>query len=78
MCVVRWLGLKCKKPRTMARFECGVVAGLEPAFRISISIMPSLPDSPVDALLYPSNPQTGIELHHTDKNTALFNSYQAN
>ena len=29
MCVVRWLGLKCKKPRTMARLKCCVVAGAD-------------------------------------------------
>ncbi len=43
MCVVRWLGLKCKKPRTVARLEGCVVAGLEPALRFSISIMLALP-----------------------------------
>lgn len=37
-------------------------AGLEPALRFSISIMPALLAMPVDALLYPSNPQAGIEL----------------
>ncbi|BAO32611.1 hypothetical protein SM39_0549 [Serratia marcescens SM39] len=29
MCVVRWLGLKCKKPRTKARLKCCVVAGAD-------------------------------------------------
>lgn len=41
----------------------GEVTGLEPVLRFSISIMPALPDKPVNALLYPSNPQAGIELH---------------
>lgn len=63
-------GAEMQKPRTMARLECCVVAGLEPALRISISIMPALPDKPVDALLYPSNPRARIELHHTGKSTA--------
>lgn len=62
-------GAEIQKPRTMARLECCVVTGLEPALRFSISIMPALPDKPVNALLYPSNPQAGIELHHNGKIT---------
>lgn len=36
-------GAEMQKPRTMARLECCVVAGIEPALRFSISIMPALP-----------------------------------
>lgn len=43
--------------------------GLEPILRFSISIMPALLAMPVDALLYPSNPQAGIELHHNGQST---------
>ncbi len=46
-----------------------VAIGLEPILRFSISIMPALLAMPVDALLYPFNPQAGIELHHNGEST---------
>ena len=52
-------------------FWC-VAIGLEPILRFSISIMPALLAMPVDALLYPSNPQAGIELHHNGQSTEHF------
>lgn len=44
-----------------------MVIGLEPILWNGISIMPIQLAMPVDALLYPSNPQAGIELHHNRK-----------
>lgn len=44
-----------------------MVIGLEPILWNGISIMPIQLAMPVDALLYPSNPQAGIELHHNGK-----------
>ena len=49
-----------------------VAIGLEPILRFSISIMPALLAMPVDALLYPFNPQAGIELHHNGQSTEHF------
>ncbi|MDF3670398.1 hypothetical protein P3S44_26185, partial [Enterobacter hormaechei] len=37
-----------------------------------ISIMPALLAMPVDALLYPFNPQAGIKLHHNGQSTEHF------
>lgn len=59
-------------PKGPRQWVLCVAIGLEPILRLSISIMPALLAMPVDALLYPFNPQAGIKLHHNGQSTEHF------